>query len=383
MSASSRRALFAALGLWAALAAELRAAAPGDDGRDLVILDEDWNVPGDAICESNLPMLLTAPGVRLLALTGVTGDAWCAEGTANALRFLEEVGRPEIPVARGATWPLLNTPARLGAWEARFGPLSWRGAWNSRAQEKGDPHPDTPFAIRPAREGLPVHAPAAESAPALMVRLVHAYPGRVTLVCGGPLTNVALAARMDPEFSRQARRLVLGLSVGGALSGHPASAKPNFNEMFDPEAAHIVLTAGWNELVVIDTAGAEPSLTADIVNRIQRHATAASNYLVANGKLGLPLWAQHVAIVADPSLVTGSDRVTARLDIQLDDRSPDFGRTILARAAFYAGPAGGQPVTWVYGVDTPRYIGRYVEALQSPLMRPRAPEFADGIYPQR
>ena len=383
MSAVSRRAFLASLGLWAALAGGLRAAAPEGDGRDLVILDEDWNVPGDAICESNIPMLLTAPGVRLLALTGVTGDAWCAEGTANALRFLEEVGRPEIPVARGATWPLLNTPARLGAWEARFGPLSWRGAWNTPEQEKGGPHPETPFAIRPAREGLPVHPPAAESAPALMVRLVHACPGRVTLVCGGPLTNVALAVRMDPEFSHLARRLVLGLSVGGALSGHPASAKPNFNEVFDPEAAHIVLTAGWNDLVVIDTAGAEPVLSAEIVGRIQQRATAASNFLVANGKLGLPLWAQHVAIVADPSLVTGRDRLTARLDIQLDDRSPDFGRTILAPAGSYSGPAGGQAVTWVYGIDPQRYVGCYVEALQSPQMGPRAPEFADGIYPRR
>jgi inosine-uridine nucleoside N-ribohydrolase len=336
------------------------------DRRDLVILDEDWNVPGDAICEANIPLLLHSPSVRLLALTGVTGDAWCTEGVANALRFMEEVGRTDIPVARGATWPLLNTSERLAAWERRFGALSWRGAWNSPAHEAGDPHPETPFAIRPAREGLPTHPAAAESAPALMVRLVHEHPHQITFACGGPLTNLALAVRMDPEFSHLAKRLVLGLSVGGVLTQHPGSTQPNFNERFDPEAAHIVLTAGWDEVVVIDTANSDPPLTAAIVERIQRHPTAASAFLVANGKLGLPLWAMHVAIVADPALVRLSERLIARLDVGIDDRAPTFGSTVVPDAAHYAGPPGGQAFTWVYAVDLGRYVDDFVQALQAP-----------------
>lgn len=350
------------------LAGTLAASLPTRAGaaRDLVVLDEDWNVPGDAICEANIPLLLHSPGVRLLALTGVTGDAWCTEGVANALRFMEEVGRIDIPVARGATWPLLNTPPRLTAWEQRFGALSWRGAWNSPVQEAGGPHPETPFAVRPAREGLPTHPAAAESAPAFMVRLAHEHPHEITFTCGGPLTNLALAVRMDPEFSHLARRLVLGLSVGGVLAGHPGSAKPNFNEMFDPEAAHIVLTAGWDEVVVIDTANSDPPLTAAIVARIQRHPTPASAFLVANGKLGLPLWAMHVAIVADPSLVRGSERLTARLDVGTDDRARSFGSAVVPDAAHYAGPPGGQALTWVYAVDTARYVDDFVQALQAP-----------------
>jgi inosine-uridine nucleoside N-ribohydrolase len=340
--------------------------ARAGQARDLVVLDEDWNVPGDAICEANIPLLLHAPGVQLLALTGVTGDAWCTEGVANALRFMEEVGRTDIPVARGATWPLLNTDERLASWEHRYGALSWRGAWNSPAQEAGHPHPDTPFAIRPPREGMPTHAPAGESAPALMVRLVHEHPHEITFACGGPLTNLALAVRMDPEFSYLARRLVLGLSVGGVLAGHRGSATPNFNEMFDPEAAHIVLTAGWDEVVVIDTANSDPPLTAAIVARIQRHPTAASAFLVANGKLGLPLWAMHVAVVADPTLVRGSERLTARLDVGTDDHAPTFGSVVVPVAAHYAGPPGGQAFTWVYAVDTARYVDDYVQALQAP-----------------
>ena len=333
---------------------------------DLVILDEDWNVPGDAICEANIPLLLHSPHMQLLALTGVTGDAWCTEGVANALRFMEEIGRTDIPVARGATWPLLNTDERLASWEHRYGALSWRGAWNSPAQEAGHPHPDTPFAIRPPREGMPTHAPAGESAPALMVRLVHDHPHEITFTCGGPLTNVALAVRMDPEFSHLAKRLVLGLSVGGVLTQHPGSAKANFNEMFDPEAAHIVLTAGWDEVVVIDTANSDPPLTTAIIERIQRHPTAASAFLVANGKLGLPLWAMHVALVADPALIRGSERRTARLDVGTDDRAPNFGSVVVLDAAHYAGPPGGQAFTWVYAVDTGRYVDDYVQALQAP-----------------
>jgi inosine-uridine nucleoside N-ribohydrolase len=203
-----------------------------------------------------------------------------------------------------------------------------------------------------------------------MVRLAREHPGQVTVVCGGPLTNVALAVRLDPEFAGLVRRLVLGLSVGGVLPGHPGSARPNFNEMFDPEAAHIALTAGWRELVVIDTAGAEPALTAEVLRRIQERPTPASNYLVLNGKVGLPLWAQHVAWAADPTLAVGVEHLTARLDIALDDQRADFGRTVLAAADAYAGPKDGQAVTWVYALDNPRYLARYVAALQSPGLHP-------------
>jgi inosine-uridine nucleoside N-ribohydrolase len=201
--------------------------------------------------------------------------------------------------------------------------------------------------------------------------VVGEHPGEVSLVCGGPLTNVALAVRLDPESAHRARRLVLGLSVGGALSGHPASTRPNFNEMFDPEAARIVLTAGWREVVVIDTADAEPVLTAEMMHRIQEHPTAATSYLLENGKVGLPLWAQHVAVVADPGLAVGVEHLTARLDIQLDDQRADFGRTVIDEPRSYSGPPAGQAITWIYALDNARYVTRYVASLQSPRMGPR------------
>jgi purine nucleosidase len=322
-----------------------------DAAQDLVVVDEDWNVPGDFICECNLPLLLVAPQVKVLALTAVTGDAWRDEGVANILRFLEEIGRTDIPVAKGAVFPLINTRERLARWEGQFGPLSWKGAWNSPEREKGA-HPDAPFAIRLAREGAPRHAAVAESAVTLMIRLVREHPHQVTFIAGGPLTNLALAVRQDPEFASLAKRLILGdVQVRDLIAGK-APTRPRFNEVFDPEAAHIVLTAGWREIVCFDPVkGSYPMVEARLLARIQEHPSAASNYLAKNTGFGTPLWAAEEAFVGDPSLIQGERKVRARLDVGLEDDGPLLGSAMLAPAEGYAGPAGGAALTIITDFD--------------------------------
>jgi inosine-uridine nucleoside N-ribohydrolase len=74
-----------------------------------------------------------------------------------------------------------------------------------------------------------------------MVRTVHESPGEITLVAVGPLTNIATAMQLDPEFSSQLAGIVL--MGGNAFVGGNASPAAEANILNDPEAADIVFGA--------------------------------------------------------------------------------------------------------------------------------------------
>src|SRR5271170_1796075 len=88
-------------------AGTLRAA---ESPRRKVIIDEDGG--GAAVL-----MVVQDPGVEVVGITEVTGDTYVKESVARVLRMLELVGRTEIPVVTGATFPLVNTEAETRQWE--------------------------------------------------------------------------------------------------------------------------------------------------------------------------------------------------------------------------------------------------------------------------
>ena len=97
--------------------------------RRKVIIDQDaFEGPG----LQPILMLLNDPTVEVLGITTVSGDGWQPEETAVTLRMLELVGRKDVPVVAGATFPLVNSKARNKAREAMFGPLAYRGAWTEQ-----------------------------------------------------------------------------------------------------------------------------------------------------------------------------------------------------------------------------------------------------------
>lgn len=74
-------------------------------------------------------MLLEAKDVEVLGITTVSGDAWANRVTAAALHGLEVIGRTDVPMVPGATYPLVNPEALTDRWEAFYGKLTWKGAW--------------------------------------------------------------------------------------------------------------------------------------------------------------------------------------------------------------------------------------------------------------
>ncbi len=86
------------------------------------------------------------------------------------------------------------------------------------------------------------------SAAEFIVETVRAAPGEITLVPLGPLTNIALALRIEPRIAEWTKRVVI---MGGAATVRGnASPVAEANIHNDPDAAHIVFGAGWDLTMV-------------------------------------------------------------------------------------------------------------------------------------
>lgn len=182
-----------------------------DDTRIPLLIDTDPGVD-DALA---LLMAFADPRHQVVGLTIAAGNVGLRHTVANALKLCE-VCAVDVPVFAGADAPLVH-PARDAAY------VHGRDGFG-----------DTGYAPA-ARQAEAEHAALA------ILRLSHQYAGRLLLVALGPLTNLALALKLDPSLPQRVARCVV---MGAAVTAHgnitPAA---EFNIAFDPEAAHVVFTS--------------------------------------------------------------------------------------------------------------------------------------------
>src|SRR6185312_14383785 len=104
-----------------------------------VIADQDSAGPQGTNFLSLL-MLLRSPQIDLLGITTVSGDQWMEPATVFALWGLEEAGRPDVPVIKGAEMPLINTPREQELREALYGSyVGWHGSFNPELRNPNKP----------------------------------------------------------------------------------------------------------------------------------------------------------------------------------------------------------------------------------------------------
>lgn len=185
-----------------------------------VIIDTDPGVD-DAMA---IAFACADPDIELLGLTTVFGNVSVKLATRNALTILEQFGVPEVPVAEGEATPLVQEPL---------------------------PHPDFVHGEDGLGNiGLPPSSKPAEDSDAadFIIEQANRFPGEVTLVAVGPLTNVAVAISRDPALPEKLKALVV---MGGTLD-EPGNVSPvaEANFLGDPHAADQVFELDWPATIV-------------------------------------------------------------------------------------------------------------------------------------
>jgi len=290
-----------------------------------VIINEDCSGPGGSNMQT-LALLIQSPQVEVLGITVVSGNQWRDEEVAHTLRLLEIIGRTDIPVVPGAVFPLVNRRTESQLRQQRYGRVDFAGAWDDRWWHE-------PFVVPPLPEGQPTTKPADEDAVHFLIRMVHRYPHEVTIYEGGPMTNLALAISIDPQFPELAQELVF---MGGSLS--PRTDDPEFadnprhefNFWFDPEAAAIVLRAPWKKIVCTPVdISIKTYLTPHMIKQIEASGTPLARYVARffqTGQGGQYMWDELAAAAwIDPSLI--AKRETRYMSVNLD-RGSGYGDTL-------------------------------------------------------
>lgn len=215
-----------------------------------ILLDTDiGSDPDDAI---GLAYLLASPRVDLMGVTTVSGDVNRRAACAQVIR--DAAGRDDVPIHPGTSNVLFTGPGQ---------PMV--------------PQYET-IVDHPHRTDWPEH-----SAVEFMRRTIRDNPGEITLVCTGPLTNVALLMAMDNEIPSMLRSLV---TMNGCFSD---SARQELNAMVDPFATALVYRAqARNHLCIGMEATHGCSLT---VQQVRQHFLSPQLKLVcsmADGWLDSP-----------------------------------------------------------------------------------------------
>lgn len=355
---------------WVLFAALLGTCLPSwsqqDSGKRKIIIDQDAAGPAGTDQQSML-LLIQSPQTEILGITVVTGDEWLKEEVAHTLRMLELVGRTDIPVVPGAEYPLVRRQDTTEMWEQQFGTIPWVGAWTPRRYHPADQLGEMP-------EGLPTTKPSNEDAAHFLVRMVHKYPHEVTIYEGGPMTNLALAISIDPEFAGLAKELVfMGASLNPNTDDPEFVNTPRheFNLWFDPEAAHIVLMAPWKKIVctTVDIS-VKTRLTPQLIDEVKAGDSPAARYIGSYARLRGKynyLWDELAAAAwLEPNLITKTE--IRYLDMDLD-RGAGYGST-LSWSENDKPKIVGPPVEIQVDLDTQRFYKMFVDLLKSPTPKP-------------
>ena len=341
--------------------------------RRKVIIDQDAYGPAGSNLQAIL-MLLQSRDVEVLGITIPSGDGWRDEEVSHTLRLLEIARRTEVPVYPGAVFPLVNTQSRTRRWEQLYGPLFYKGAWTEVWPDEGavrrTPYHADPYLVPPSPAGEPGIKPAHESAARFLVQKVHEFPGQVTIVAAGPLTDLAMASRLDPEFASLAKELVfMGGSFNPTAANNAFAAeyahapRREFNMRWDPEAASIVLHEPWKKITEIPI---DPTTRTffrpELIQEVARGQAPFDAYLGQFGQ-SFPMWDElAVAVWLDPSIVTRGTTLLVDVDTSF---TAGYGNTLSWPAG--EGPGlGERPVTVVFDVDVAKLERMAVGLLKAP-----------------
>jgi len=251
-----------------------------------------------------LAILMAHAHADVLGLSIAAGNVGLTHTTRNARTLVDVVGA-STPVFAGCPSPLVRLPEEDAAFVHGLDGLG----------DVGFPEPKT--------------VAAREHAALALLRITRERPGEIIVVALAPLTNLALALRLDPSLPERVKRLVV---MGGAVTGHGNTGRvpAEFNVGFDPEAAHVVFESfpdfdlvDW-ELTLrhafdedeFDQWLAAGDHRSEFFGRVFQVARETNRERGRRGIIAADALAMAVAI--DPSVIVRSER--RHVGVELDGR---------------------------------------------------------------
>ncbi len=213
-----------------------------------IILDCD---PGhdDAVA---ILLALGNPEIELVGVTTVGGNQSLEKVTYNARAVLEKAHATTVPVYAGCDRPLIR-PQEVAA---------------SIHGKSGLDGVELPEPSRPLEDMHAVNY--------LIKTVMESEPGTITLVPTDPLTNIALACRLEPKIIDRVKEVVL---MGGGYHKANWSAVAEFNIKVDPEAAHIVFNESWRLTMIGLDLTHQALCTPEVQKRIENIGTPLAQFV--------------------------------------------------------------------------------------------------------
>ncbi|XP_012262666.2 inosine-uridine preferring nucleoside hydrolase-like isoform X2 [Athalia rosae] len=196
--------------------------------RKRIIIDCDAGID-DALALVILAAAHKVNKIEILAITCVNGNTNVVNVVHNVFRTLKACDIENIPVYKGAHSPLL-TPANGKSDDA--GHVHGSDGFGDVFEDKPD--------ISNLQKEHAVHA---------LYKTVCENPGEVSIICLGPLTNIALAIKLYPDFINNVKDFyVMG---GNHTAVGNITAQAEFNFYVDPESVHIFFANNVKPLVLL------------------------------------------------------------------------------------------------------------------------------------
>lgn len=278
-------------------------------------------------------LMLAAPNVDVVGVTTVSGNTWAQEGLAYGIRQLEICGANNVPIIAGSEYPLREGRLNTLKDEVAANPgvnASWIGAAQyDRVKSWKD------FYVERYGE-QPSLSPTSGDASDFIIKMLHTYPGELTLLAIGPCTNIAKALMKEPGIERLAKEIVY--MSGSYFTDGNTTPYAEFNAIFDPEALAVCLRAPFQRQTIA---------SLDVCNHItmdKKRYDDMCDHIEDEGLLEIyhncfhyqdfkndPKHISYIwdvisaAVILDEKIITSSQNV--RVDVQDDPSLPEYGRT--------------------------------------------------------
>lgn len=248
------------------------------------------------------------PAIDVLGITTVAGNQTLDKITTNALHVCEYLNL-DIPVYRGMSLPLVREQVVAD-------------------QVHGETGLDGPV-FGPLKTEI-----QQEHAVQYIIRTLMASDKDIVLVPIGPLTNIAMAMRLEPNIIPKIQEIVM---MGGAYGAGNFTPSAEFNFFADPEAAHVVFTSGAKLTMMGLDLTNQTICTQDIIDRMEAIGNKAGELFgdimrftlkSQQEAFGLEAGPVHdvtcIAYLIAPELFTTQD-----MHVQIDiNRGPCYGRSV-------------------------------------------------------